>query len=78
MGLDEKAGGADHGVRLFSHPSCHHRPEVYGGIEEFACATILRDFLLLSVNHNLRNPHSSEDEAVRSSMNFIILMKPNH
>ena len=41
---DEKAGGADHGVRLFSHPSCHHRPEVYGGIEEFACATILRDF----------------------------------
>ena len=41
---DEKAGGADHGVRLFSHPSCHHRPEVYGGIEEFACATILREF----------------------------------
>ena len=30
---DEKAGGADHGVRAY--PSCHHRPEVYGGIEEF-------------------------------------------
>jgi tRNA(Arg) A34 adenosine deaminase TadA len=41
---DEKAGGAEHGIRLFSHPSCHHRPEVYGGIEEIACATILQSF----------------------------------
>lgn len=41
---DEKAGGAEHGVRLFSHPSCHHRPEIYGGIDQTACATILREF----------------------------------
>jgi tRNA(adenine34) deaminase len=41
---DEKGGGAEHGIRLFSHPSCHHRPEVYGGIEEIACATILQSF----------------------------------
>lgn len=41
---DEKTGGAEHGVRLFSHPSCHHSPEIYGGLEEIACATILQDF----------------------------------
>lgn len=41
---DPKSGGVDHGPRLFSHPQCHHAPEVYGGIEEQACADLLRDF----------------------------------
>lgn len=29
---DPKSGGTDHGARVFSHPQCHHRPEVYDGI----------------------------------------------
>lgn len=41
---DIKAGGVDHGVRLFSQPGCNHRPEVYGGIQQETCANLLRDF----------------------------------
>jgi tRNA(adenine34) deaminase len=31
-------------VRFFSQPTCHHRPEVYGGIDETEAATLLKDF----------------------------------
>jgi tRNA(adenine34) deaminase len=41
---DPKGGAVDHGVRLFDQPSCHHRPEVYGGIGETEAAGLLRDF----------------------------------
>ncbi|MFN4353272.1 nucleoside deaminase [Parvibaculum sp.] len=41
---DEKGGGVDHGPRIFEQPTCHHRPEVYGGIGETAAASLLRDF----------------------------------
>lgn len=41
---DEKGGGVDHGARIFRQPTCHHRPEVYGGIGERAAASLLRDF----------------------------------
>jgi tRNA(Arg) A34 adenosine deaminase TadA len=41
---DEKGGGVDHGPRIFSQATCHHRPEVYGGIGETAAAALLRDF----------------------------------
>jgi len=41
---DPKGGGVDHGPRVFAHPTCHHRPEVYGGIGEEAAAEILRAF----------------------------------
>jgi tRNA(adenine34) deaminase len=41
---DPKGGGVEHGPRIFSRPSCHHAPEVYGGIEETRAATLLRDF----------------------------------
>jgi tRNA(Arg) A34 adenosine deaminase TadA len=41
---DPKGGGIDHGARIFSQPTCHHTPEVYGGIAEQACAQILKDF----------------------------------
>lgn len=41
---DEKTGATDHGVRLFAHPSCHHKPEIYGGIDEQRCATLLTSF----------------------------------
>jgi tRNA(adenine34) deaminase len=41
---DPKAGGVEHGPRIFDQPTCHHRPEVYGGIDERRAATLLRAF----------------------------------
>jgi tRNA(Arg) A34 adenosine deaminase TadA len=41
---DLKAGAVDHGVRLFSSPSCHHRPEVISGIGEKRASALLREF----------------------------------
>jgi tRNA(adenine34) deaminase len=41
---DPKGGAVDNGVRFFSSPSCHHRPEVYGGLAESEAAALLRDF----------------------------------
>ena len=41
---DPKGGAIDSGVRFFASPSCHHRPEVYGGISEAASAALLRGF----------------------------------
>jgi len=41
---DPKGGGVAHGPRVFAQPTCHHRPEIYGGIAESACATLLTDF----------------------------------
>jgi tRNA(adenine34) deaminase len=41
---DPKGGAVEHGVRFFSAPTCHHRPEVYGGINEGECASLLKEF----------------------------------
>jgi len=41
---DPKGGGVEHGPRIFSQPSCHHAPEVYGAIEEMRAAALLRVF----------------------------------
>ena len=41
---DPKGGAVENGVRFFAQPTCHHRPEVYGGINESECASLLRDF----------------------------------
>lgn len=41
---DPKGGAVEHGARVFSRPSCHHAPEVYGGIGEKAAAALLKDF----------------------------------
>jgi tRNA(Arg) A34 adenosine deaminase TadA len=41
---DAKGGGVEHGPRLFGQPTCHHRPEVIGGLEESRAAALLRDF----------------------------------
>lgn len=41
---DPKGGGVEHGPRIFTQASCHHRPEVVGGIEEGPAALLLRDF----------------------------------
>jgi tRNA(Arg) A34 adenosine deaminase TadA len=42
--FDPKGGGVDHGPRIFEQPTCHHRPEVYGGIGETAAADLLKRF----------------------------------
>lgn len=41
---DPKGGGVEHGARVFSHATCHHRPEVYSGIGESEAAAQLRAF----------------------------------
>jgi tRNA(adenine34) deaminase len=41
---DPKGGGVDHGPRVYDHPTCHHRPEVVGGLEEVRAAELLRGF----------------------------------
>jgi len=41
---DTKGGAVEHGVRFFAAPTCHHRPEVYGGINESEGGELLKDF----------------------------------
>ena len=41
---DPKGGAVEHGPRLFDQPTIHHRPEIYGGIEERRAARLLQDF----------------------------------
>jgi tRNA(adenine34) deaminase len=41
---DPKGGAVESGVRFFSSPTCHHRPNIYGGIGEQEAATLLRGF----------------------------------
>ncbi|MFN3462040.1 MAG: nucleoside deaminase [Oceanibaculum sp.] len=41
---DPKGGAVEHGPRLFGQPTCHHAPEVYGGIGERMAADLLRGF----------------------------------
>jgi tRNA(adenine34) deaminase len=41
---DPKGGGVEHGPRIFSQASCHHAPEIYGGIAETRAGELLRAF----------------------------------
>src|SRR5271168_1755169 len=41
---DPKGGAVESGVRFFSSATCHHRPDIYGGIGEQEAAALLRDF----------------------------------
>ena len=41
---DPKGGAVDNGARFFASATCHHRPEVYGGIGEMEAGALLRDF----------------------------------
>lgn len=41
---DVKMGAVEHGSRFFGQPTCHHAPEVYGGIGEARAKTMLREF----------------------------------
>ena len=41
---DPKGGGVENGVRFYADPTCHHAPDVYGGMAEEQAAALLRDF----------------------------------
>jgi len=41
---DPKGGGVEHGARVFDAPSCHHRPEIIGGVREIEAGALLRAF----------------------------------
>ena len=41
---DRKGGAVDNGVQFFVSPTCHHRPEVYGGIAEAEASALLKEF----------------------------------
>ncbi len=41
---DPKGGAVDNGVKFFASPSCHHRPEVYGGLAEAEAGGLLKEF----------------------------------
>jgi len=42
---DPKSGGVIHGARVFSHPQCHHAPEIYDAIAADEAAALLRGFM---------------------------------
>jgi len=42
--IDPKGGAVDSGVRFFASPSCHHQPEVYGGLAEAEASALLKEF----------------------------------
>jgi tRNA(adenine34) deaminase len=44
---DPKGGAVEHGPCFFAQPTCHHAPELYGGIRESEAAELLRQFFLL-------------------------------
>jgi tRNA(Arg) A34 adenosine deaminase TadA len=41
---DPKGGGVENGPRIFAQSSCHHAPEIYGGLDESRSAALLKDF----------------------------------
>ena len=41
---DPKSGGVEHGAKVFDHATCHHKPEIIGGMQETDAATLLKDF----------------------------------
>ena len=43
---DPKGGAVDNGVQFFASPTCHHQPEVYGGVAEAEASALLKAFFL--------------------------------
>jgi tRNA(adenine34) deaminase len=41
---DPKGGAVENGVKFFASPTCHHRPEIYGGLAEAESANLLKEF----------------------------------
>ena len=44
---DKKSGAVENGVRLYNNPNCHHRPEVYGGLNALRAEELLQNFFRL-------------------------------
>jgi tRNA(Arg) A34 adenosine deaminase TadA len=42
--VDPKGGGVEHGARVYSHPTCHHVPEIYPGLGEEPAGALLKSF----------------------------------
>lgn len=42
--FDPKGGGVEHGPRIFQQPTCHHAPEVIGGVMEVEASALLKEF----------------------------------
>ena len=42
--FDPKGGGVEYGPRIFDQPTCHHKPEIYGGIGEAQASRLLKEF----------------------------------
>ena len=53
---DPKGGAVESGVKFFEHPSCHHRPDVQGGILADECGQILKDFFRARRKRAHKNP----------------------
>ena len=47
---DMKGGAVDNGIALFDQKSCHHKPEIVGGLRESDCAALLKEFFALRRN----------------------------
>ncbi|MGA7790336.1 MAG: nucleoside deaminase [Xanthobacteraceae bacterium] len=43
---DPKGGAVDNGVKFFASPTCHHRPDIYGGLAAAEAGTLLKEFFL--------------------------------
>lgn len=41
---DPKSGGVEHGPRVFNHPTCHHVPEIIGGVMQAECGALMTEF----------------------------------
>ncbi|MDP2205050.1 MAG: nucleoside deaminase [Alphaproteobacteria bacterium] len=41
---DPKSGGVENAAPFYAQPTCHHRPDVYGGLHEQDCAQLMKDF----------------------------------
>ncbi len=41
---DPKSGAVEHGPRVFTQPTTHHRPEIIGGVRDSECGALLREF----------------------------------
>ena len=41
---DIKSGGVENGAKVFSHSQCHHKPEIYGGINALEAEKLMKDF----------------------------------
>jgi tRNA(adenine34) deaminase len=41
---DPKGGAVDNGVKFFASPTCHHRPEVHGGVAAAEAGALLKEF----------------------------------